>query len=74
MLRNRDSDGRLLPGEPESVIVQATYVAGLGWQCDILVRRQFQDWMEASRGRYEQLSTPELVTLIDATLASELRV
>jgi hypothetical protein len=68
-------DGRMLPGEPESVAVQATYVAGRGWSCSIAVRRQFQEWSEASRGFYEMLSTPELVTpLIDAELATELRV
>jgi hypothetical protein len=74
MLRPRSETARLTPGEPESVTVAANYVAGRGWFCVIRVRRQFQGWDEASSGTYDLLSTPELVTLIDATLAAELRV
>jgi len=73
-LTRRDDDGRLLPGEVESLNVSAVYVAGQGWHVTIAARRQFQDWSQAARDTYEQLSTPELVTLIDAELCSELKL
>lgn len=74
MLRRLDHSSRLIPGEVESVYVSATFVAGQGWHLTIGARRQFQTWAQASRGTYEQLSTPELVTCIDAALSSELKV
>lgn len=74
MLRENGSAPRLVTGEPESVSVAAHYVAGLGWHLTILVRRQFQEWSEASKGVYEQLTTPEMVCVIDAALSAELRV
>jgi hypothetical protein len=56
------------------VSVSATYVVGMGWDLTISIRRQFQTWAESSRGQYERLTTPEMVTVIDAALSSELRV
>jgi hypothetical protein len=74
VLQRFDEEGRLVPGEVESVQVSAIHVAGYGWRVAILARRQFQDWAHASRGEYERLSTEELVTVIDAALSAELRV
>lgn len=74
MLRSSSDNVQMIPGEPEAVSVQASYCVGRGWTCAIHVRRQFQTWAEASHGSYEQLSTPELVTLIDAALAAELKL
>jgi len=74
VLRERGANGQLLPGEPEAVSVSATYVVGMGWDLTISIRRQFQTWAESSRGQYERLTTPEMVTVIDAALSSELRV
>jgi hypothetical protein len=65
---------RMLPGEVESLNVLATYVHGRGWCVTISARRQFQDWGEANRAFYEQMSTPELVTCIDAHISGELKV
>lgn len=61
-------------GEPESIAITATYVAAVGWELSICVRRQFQLWSEASRGRYEYLTTPEMLTTLDAELATELKL
>jgi hypothetical protein len=74
VLLNDHDPSRLLPGEPESISIGATYVAGSGWDCNIHIRRQFQTWAEAAHGHYEMLSTPELVTLLDAALSAELKV
>jgi len=74
VLHQRSANGQVLPGEPEAVSVQATYVVGLGWDLTISIRRQFQTWAESSRGQYERLTTPEMVTVVDAALSSELRV
>jgi hypothetical protein len=73
MAQNVAVPPRMIPGEVESVNVLATYVAGRGWSLTMTFRRQFQDWAEAERGYYEQLSTPELVTCIDAVMASTLK-
>jgi hypothetical protein len=72
-LRANDAS-RLLPGEPEAVSILATYVVGQGWTLQIGVRRQFQSWGEASRGTYERLTTPEMVSTLDAAVSTELRV
>ena len=74
MLTDDSANPRLVCGEPESVSVAAHYVAGLGWHLTILVRRQFQEWSEASKGVYERLTTPEMVCVIDAALSTELKV
>jgi hypothetical protein len=74
VLQIRDDDGRLIAGEPEAINVEAVFVAGVGWSLTIVVRRQFQMWAEAARGHYEFLSTPELVTVLDAEICTELKV
>lgn len=74
MLRETENGSSRLPGEVESVSVLATYVAGLGWDLTINARRQFQTWSEAAHGRYERLTTAEMVTTIDAALCAELKV
>jgi hypothetical protein len=74
VLYDRSEQPRLLPGEPESIVINAHYEAGLGWHLGIVIRRQFQEWADASSGTYELLSTPELVSVIEATLCLELRV
>lgn len=71
MLLNHDAD-HLLPGAPEAVNVHAVYVVGSGWHLDISVRRQFQEWAQASRGRYELLSTSELLSVVESSLGWEL--
>ena len=74
MLPRREINGQVLPGEAEAISVLATYVAGSGWDLQINIRRQFQTWGEAAHGAYEFLTTPELLTVIDAALASELKL
>jgi hypothetical protein len=69
-----DENGRLPIGEIEAVNVQAVYVVGLGWNLRIGARRQFQGWDEASRGEYQMLTTPELLSVIDSALAVELEL
>jgi len=74
MLQRQNDDGRLIAGEPEAISIQSTFVAGVGWTCAIHIRRQFQSWDQAAHGHYEMLSTPELVTLIDAAVCAELKL
>lgn len=61
-------------GAPEAVAVTASYVAGSGWQLAIGVRRQFQSWASASRGRYSYLTTEEMFEVIEAELTTELQL
>lgn len=72
MLTNHDDSARLVAGEPEGVTVSAHYVIPDGWKLSITVRRQFQDWRQASAGHYERLTTQELVDVLCSTLAVEL--
>jgi hypothetical protein len=74
MLHNRSAEPRLVPGEPEAVNVMATYTPGQGWSLIIGVRRQFETWADASQGRYDYLTTAELVSTLDAVVCTELRV
>jgi hypothetical protein len=72
VLYSNDHAGRLIAGCPEAISISAYHEAGRGWVLKISVRRQFQLWNESSTGRYELLSTDELVDVIEAELAAEL--
>jgi hypothetical protein len=74
VLHERSDRPQLPIGEVESIVINAHYEAGLGWVLGIVVRRQFQTWQDAASGRYELLSTPEMASVIEATLALELKV
>lgn len=65
---------RLPLGEVESIYVATNFVAGRGWDLGLGVRRQFESWAEARRWSYELLSTPEMLTTLDADLASVLKL
>lgn len=74
MLTNHDDPARLVAGEPEGVTASAHYVIGEGWKLSLTVRRQFQDWRNASAGHYSHLTTEELVDVLCSTLAVELEL
>jgi hypothetical protein len=63
---------RLLTGAPEALHVAATYVVGRGWFVHLGVRRQFEPWAEATRATYEQLTTDELVQVLEDELGQKL--
>lgn len=63
---------RLIPGEPEALVISAHHQAGFGWNVKVSVRRQFQLWEEASDASYEGLTTEELVDVIEMSVGLEL--
>jgi len=69
---NQSSQPRLIRGCPEAIVISAHHVPGFGWSCKVSTRRQFELWPEARTSVYEQLSTEELVDVIQCEADLEL--
>jgi hypothetical protein len=58
----------LFVGALEAAILSAQFHAGQGWTLRLQLRRQYEDWSDARTETYEQLSTDELVDVLDVSL------
>lgn len=58
----------LFVGAPEALTIGAHYEHGYGWVLTLRMRRQGQQWLEASREDYSHLTTPELMDVLDVAI------
>lgn len=63
---------RLFRLAPETLIFQAIYVPGEGWQLAVRMRRQNEPWNDAYEMRYRCLTTAELADVIAVEAATQL--
>ena len=64
---------RLFVLAPEAMHLQATYVAGVGWNLTIGMRRQDEEWRDSYRASYAHLSTDEMIDVACAELSEMFR-
>lgn len=61
-------ESRLFKGAPEALSINAHWVNGHGWACTLRLRHAGEDWHEASSVTYSDLSTAELLDVLDLEL------